>query len=211
MRSAAYLEPQVEGDYLFAGETPVCAYWLTRCEGFSVRDGKRELGVVESIACDWPLGRAETLRLRSGRARTLVPAENVVAVVPAQQLLLAKHPARLHLHSRRPRRSSLQLRMTAFAEAAAPRFRRGSVACRDGARVAWTDAGRAAGKGGAFAARGCRAARPHVVAVVRAAARTLAHSVSAARAYVARLSHAIRQSPRLRNTVESARVRLRPR
>jgi len=88
----------VDGGQVFERESPVCAYWLTRCEGFKVVAGNRELGVVESVACEWPLGRAEGLVLRSGHRQTRLDAGRVLAVVPAQQLLLAvreRSPSRL--------------------------------------------------------------------------------------------------------------------
>src|SRR5207253_8604341 len=49
----------IDSDRTFPSDSPVCAYWLTRCEGFAVRSGRRELGVVESIA-GGPLGLAQT-------------------------------------------------------------------------------------------------------------------------------------------------------
>jgi hypothetical protein len=39
-------EPVERDDAAFARETPVYTYWLSRCEGFSVRAGRRALGVV---------------------------------------------------------------------------------------------------------------------------------------------------------------------
>ena len=42
----------VDSDRTFPSESPVCAYWLTRCEGFTVRSESRVLGVVESVAGD---------------------------------------------------------------------------------------------------------------------------------------------------------------
>ena len=39
----------VDSDRTFPRESPVCAYWLTRCEGFTVRSESRVLGVVESV------------------------------------------------------------------------------------------------------------------------------------------------------------------
>lgn len=85
----------VESDRTFPRESTVCAYWLTRCEGFTVRAGKRSLGVVESIAGDVPLGRADTLELRTRRRRRQLDAAQVTGVVPARQLLLAtREPGR---------------------------------------------------------------------------------------------------------------------
>jgi hypothetical protein len=73
----------------------VCAYWLTRCEGFRVRSGRRELGVVESVA-GGPLGLAETLEVHSRYRQRVLDAGHVTAVVPSRRLLIAEPaPARV--------------------------------------------------------------------------------------------------------------------
>ncbi len=85
----------IDSDRTFPSDTPVCAYWLTRCEGFTVRSGRRELGVVESVA-GGPLGLAETLNVHSRYRQRLLDAGQVTAVVPGRRLLiLAPAPSRV--------------------------------------------------------------------------------------------------------------------
>lgn len=82
----------VAPDRSFPNGSPVCEYWLSRCEGFVVRAGHRTLGVVEEVARD---GRhADAIVLRKGRRRRhALPAGDVLAVVPARRVLLARrHP-----------------------------------------------------------------------------------------------------------------------
>jgi hypothetical protein len=81
----------IDSDRTFPSDSPVCAYWLTRCEGFTVRSGRRVLGVVESIA-GGPLGLAETLQVHSRYRERLLDAGRVTAVVPGRQLLIAEPP-----------------------------------------------------------------------------------------------------------------------
>jgi hypothetical protein len=78
----------IDSDRTFPSDSPVCAYWLTRCEGFTVRSGRRELGVVESVA-GGPLGLAETLQVHSRYRQRLLDAGQVTAVVPGRRLLIA--------------------------------------------------------------------------------------------------------------------------
>jgi hypothetical protein len=84
-------------DRSFPNGSPVCDYWLTRCEGFTVRAGHRTLGVVESVDHEVTGGRAETIVLRRRRLgrRTLASGE-VLAVVPARKVLLARR----HQHAK---------------------------------------------------------------------------------------------------------------
>jgi hypothetical protein len=85
----------VDSDRTFPSDSPVCAYWLTRCEGFTVRSGRRALGVVESVA-GGPLGLAETLHVHSRYRQRLLDAGQVTAVVPGRQLLIVEPaPARV--------------------------------------------------------------------------------------------------------------------
>lgn len=76
-------------DRSFPNGSPVCEYWLSRCEGFTVRAGHRTLGVVERVAHD---GRhTDTIVLRKGRRRhRTLPTNDVLAVVPARQMLLTR-------------------------------------------------------------------------------------------------------------------------
>jgi len=70
----------------------VCDYWLSRCEGFTVRAGHRFLGVVETVQhYDPGGGRADKLVLHRPhhRRRTLATGD-VLAVVPARKMLLAR-------------------------------------------------------------------------------------------------------------------------
>ena len=78
-------------DRSFPNGSPVCDYWLSRCEGFTVRAGHRTLGIVEAVARDGHAGRADRLFLHKRRRRTRsLPAGEVLAVVPARRLLLAR-------------------------------------------------------------------------------------------------------------------------
>ena len=84
-------------DRSFPNGSPVCEYWLSRCEGFTVRAGHRVLGVVEDVGLYAGGGRAETLVVRRShrRARTLATGD-VLAVVPARKMLLARR----HQHAK---------------------------------------------------------------------------------------------------------------
>lgn len=77
-------------DRSFPNGSPVCDYWLSRCEGFTVRAGSRNLGVVEQLGFA-AAGRVQTLvvRKRHRRQRAIATGQ-VLAVVPARQLLLAR-------------------------------------------------------------------------------------------------------------------------
>jgi hypothetical protein len=84
----------VDSDRAFPRESAVWAYWLTRCEGFTVRSGSRVLGVVESIDGSGTLGRAETLHVRSRYKQRVLDVDEVTAVVPGRQLLISvREPA----------------------------------------------------------------------------------------------------------------------
>jgi hypothetical protein len=81
-------------DRSFGSDSPIRDYWLTRCEGFTVRSGRRRLGVVSEVECGASAPRAEMLVVQRRRRRTLMlPATQVVAVVPSQDLLLARRRA----------------------------------------------------------------------------------------------------------------------
>jgi hypothetical protein len=77
-------------DRSFSRDSPVCDYWLSRCEGFVVRAGGRTLGVVEAVAASDPLGRPEELLVRRRRRGVVVSAERVLAVVPGRREILAR-------------------------------------------------------------------------------------------------------------------------
>jgi hypothetical protein len=77
-------------DRSFPSGSPVCDYWLSRCEGFTVRAGSRNLGVVEQLGFA-AAGRVQTLVVRKRhRRRRAIETGQVLAVVPARQILLAR-------------------------------------------------------------------------------------------------------------------------
>ncbi|MGH3000315.1 MAG: hypothetical protein ACRDNM_13550 [Gaiellaceae bacterium] len=76
-------------DRSFPNGSPVCDYWLARCEGFTVRAGHRTLGVVETVAHDGTYADSIVLRKGRRRRRTL-PTGDVLAVVPARRVLLMR-------------------------------------------------------------------------------------------------------------------------
>jgi hypothetical protein len=76
-------------DRSFPRGSPVCDYWLSRCEGFTVRAGHRTLGVVESVRrAEAPT--AETIVLRKHHRHRALQAGDVLAVVPARKVVLAR-------------------------------------------------------------------------------------------------------------------------
>jgi hypothetical protein len=77
-------------DRSFSRGSPVCDYWLSRCEGFVVRAGGRTVGVVETVAASDSLGRAEELLVRRRRRGVVVSADQVLAVVPGRREVLAR-------------------------------------------------------------------------------------------------------------------------
>src|SRR4029079_19242341 len=79
----------------FDRNSPVTAYWLTRCEGFRVRSPRRR-GVVEDVALDPATWHASFLvvRYRGLGRRRVVPAERVDSVGPAPELLVLRSPGR---------------------------------------------------------------------------------------------------------------------
>jgi len=80
----------------FGRDSPVHAYWLTCCKGFSVRANGRTVGVVEEIVCAEPISPADALVVRRrgvlGHQR-MIPADRVEAVVPAERALLLAAPS----------------------------------------------------------------------------------------------------------------------
>lgn len=76
-------------DRSFPNGSPVCDYWLSRCEGFVARAGHRTLGTVETVAHDG--SHAGAIVLRKGRRRRhTLPTGDVLAVVPARRVLLMR-------------------------------------------------------------------------------------------------------------------------
>jgi hypothetical protein len=81
----------------FEARSPVSRYWLARCEGFTVRTGRRVLGAVAEIGGTDPFGSAEYLVVRRPalrRARRVVPAASVTEVIPASRTLIVEAPER---------------------------------------------------------------------------------------------------------------------
>src|SRR6059058_122476 len=83
-------------DRSFPNGSPVCDYWLSRCEGFVVRAGHRTLGVVETVAHGTGSGRADRIVLKKRHRHRALGADEVIAVVPARKLLLARR----HQHAK---------------------------------------------------------------------------------------------------------------
>jgi hypothetical protein len=79
------------GDAVFRRDSPVLEYWLSRCDGFAVRRGRRAFGEVQGVATQDHLGRAQVLRVRSLSRQKLLPANRVAAVVPNRRLLILEH------------------------------------------------------------------------------------------------------------------------
>ena len=89
--------PVIAPDRSFPNGSPVCEYWLSRCEGFTVRAGHRVLGVVDTVEHFTRGGQADRLVLRKRRRRRRTLAtDDVLAVVPARKLLLARR----HQHAK---------------------------------------------------------------------------------------------------------------
>jgi hypothetical protein len=133
-------------DRSFPNGSPVCDYWLSRCEGFAVRAGSRNLGVVERLSHAPATGRVDTLvvRKRHHRRRALNTGQ-VLAVVPARQLLLARRRRR-SLPDARPAASALGrgVRRTAILFARLLAFATPIVvaAVRAAGSLAWRTSGR---------------------------------------------------------------------
>ena len=72
-------------------------YWLAHCEGYCVDSGAGEIGLVDEV-CSHPPGHPDLLVLRAGRfgrRRLLVPAEEVISVVPREARVLVRSPVRI--------------------------------------------------------------------------------------------------------------------
>ena len=94
----------------FDAPSPVTRYWLANCVGFSLAGGGR--GTVERVLTDVDPYDPSLLEIRTGRWRVRpMPAEAVVAVVPADRLLIVDR--RLALLPDRRREATLRLRRTA--------------------------------------------------------------------------------------------------
>jgi hypothetical protein len=92
----------------FAAPSPVTRYWLANCVGFSLSGGGR--GTVERVLADDDPYNPSFLEVRTGRRRVRrVPTSAVIAVVPAEQMLVVDHHRR-RLMPDRKRNVSLRLR-----------------------------------------------------------------------------------------------------
>ena len=92
----------------FAAPSPVTRYWLANCVGFSLSGGGR--GTVERVLADDDPYSPSLLEVRTGRRRVRrVPTSAVIAVVPAEQMLVVDHHRRQLMPDRR-RNVSLRLR-----------------------------------------------------------------------------------------------------
>jgi hypothetical protein len=76
----------------FEGRGPVARYWLANCEGFAVKGGAH--GVVEELIhdADSLVPTRLVVRTRS-RRRTIVPADAIESVVPANRVLVVERRA----------------------------------------------------------------------------------------------------------------------
>ena len=93
----------------FAASSPVTRYWLANCVGFSLSGGGR--GTVERILADDDPYEPSLLEVRTGRRRVRrVPASAVIAVVPAEQILVVDRSRRVMPDRRRD--VSLRVRWT---------------------------------------------------------------------------------------------------
>jgi hypothetical protein len=90
-------------DRSFPNGSPVCDYWLGRCEGFAVRAGHRTLGVVDRVDHADGGRLAQAIVLRKRRKRRALDAREVLAVVPARKVILARRHERARPAVRRAR------------------------------------------------------------------------------------------------------------
>lgn len=94
----------------FAAPSPVTRYWLANCVGFSLAGGVH--GTVERVLADVDPYDPSLLEVRTGRWRVRrMPTEAVVAVIPADRLLVVDR--RLALMPDRRRDVTLRLRWSA--------------------------------------------------------------------------------------------------
>jgi hypothetical protein len=93
----------------FEGGGPVARYWLANCEGFVVKGDAR--GVVEELIRDADPHVTTRLVIRTrARRRTIISANAVASVIPADSVLIVSHRrARGHVH--RQRRHSAAVRV----------------------------------------------------------------------------------------------------
>jgi hypothetical protein len=92
----------------FDASSPVTRYWLANCVGFSLAGGGR--GTVERVWAESDPNEPSMLEVRTGRRRVRrVPTSAVIAVVPAEQVLVVGHRRRTAMPDQR-RDLSLRLR-----------------------------------------------------------------------------------------------------
>jgi len=76
----------------FDSDSPVTAYWLTRCDGFAVA-GVRGPAVVEGTVFDEDPLQPVALRVRRGQhGSRLIPIDAVEAVCPMRRVLYVRRP-----------------------------------------------------------------------------------------------------------------------
>ena len=64
------------------------AYWLSHCEGYRVRAGRRDVGVVEEVLLEGAFDRPPGLLVCGGlfgSRRTFVDLDHVSEIVPREQ------------------------------------------------------------------------------------------------------------------------------
>jgi hypothetical protein len=91
----------------FDASSPVTRYWLANCVGFSLAGGGH--GTVEKVLAEGNLHAPSLLEVRTGRRNvSRIPTSAVIAVVPAEQVLVVDK--RRRLMPDRKRDVSLRLR-----------------------------------------------------------------------------------------------------
>lgn len=130
-------------DRSFPNGSPVCDYWLARCEGFAVRAGSRTLGAVEQLDRDPRTARVQMLVLRRRRRTRELDAAKVLAIVPGRRLLLARRTEHVRPAARAVAHAALRTTSATkrFAAVAAPVA---AALVKAFAEVAWAYAARAA-------------------------------------------------------------------
>lgn len=147
----------------FDKDSPVTAYWLTRCEGFRV-SGVRGEAVVEGAVYDEDPLEPVALRVRRGQhgqSKTrLVPVDAVEAICPVRRTL----------YVRRPR--SAASRAAGGISALGPHGRRATRRTSQGMAAAWRYSAPRAAAAGRAGGTAARAQWPWIRRVLAACAQT---------------------------------------
>jgi hypothetical protein len=134
----------------FDKDSPVTAYWLTRCDGFQVVGGRRPTTVEGTVVDDDPL-QPVALRVRRGpRSGGLIPIELVEGVCPMERILYVRRP---------PSRAS---RAAAGVSALAPHGRRAARSTALSCVAAWRFGAPRAGASARASARAGRRQWPWI-------------------------------------------------